>query len=257
MNFLDPAILLAIVGFVAGIIDSIAGGGGLITVPSLSLALGHGPHAIGTNKMAAALGTLVSFLIYLRYSKMNWRRTLGFTTVVSSFSFVGSLVTPFVPREYFPWFLLLTCPIILYVVYKKEKWVSSVQLDTPRTISYTALFLSAAICGFYDGLWGPGGGTFLFLCLIIFCHMPLMEALAASKFANCASAIFSFSGYAMGGYIHWKEGSGLAVGMIVGSLLGATLASRNKDTARIVRIALVVVVSLLLLRVMSELFGYG
>ena len=82
-----------------------------------------------------------------------------------------------------------------------------------------------------------------------------MEALAASKFANCASAIFSFSGYALGDYIHWQEGWGLAVGMIVGSFFGARFASQHKDTGKVVRVALVIVVGLLLARVVSELLN--
>jgi uncharacterized membrane protein YfcA len=257
MSAVEPAILLIFSGLLAGLIDSIAGGGGLITVPSLSLVLGHGPHAIGTNKLAAATGTLIAFLIYLRHSKMKWKRTLGFTFIVAFFSFLGSQVNPLVPKTYFPWALLFSCPLVLFVVYKKDMWVKIAQSERPQGLSYIALFLSASVCGFYDGIWGPGGGTFLFLCLILFCHMPLMEALAAAKLANFASASFSFTGYAIGGYIHWREGFGLAAGMAVGSFLGATIASRNQNTASVVRLALVVVVCLLLVRVASELFGLG
>ncbi|MGE3975205.1 MAG: sulfite exporter TauE/SafE family protein [Bdellovibrionales bacterium] len=256
MDILDPVLLLAAVGFVAGVIDSIAGGGGLITVPALSLILGYGAHAIGTNKLAAVLGTFVSFLIYLKKAHLKWRRTIGFTLVVGIFSFLGSQVTPLIPKNYFPWFLLMTCPIVLFIIFKKDMWVKVVQSERPQPVSVVALFISAAICGFYDGLWGPGGGTFLFLSLILFCHMPLMEALAASKLANCVSALFSFTGYAVGGYVHWEEGWALAFGMMIGSFIGASYNSRHPNSAKVVRVALLIVVGLLLVRVASELGFY-
>lgn len=236
-------------GILAGLIDSIAGGGGLITVPSLVLVLGHGAPSIGTNKLAASLGVAVSFLVYMKAGHFKARSAVPFALTAGLASLAGSFVTPHVPPIIFPWLLLLTCPLVLLVVWKKNLWLKEHPPNT-RKAHRIWIFLAGAIVGFYDGLWGPGGGTFMFLALVFLAKLPVLESLAASKLANLVSATTSLTGYASQGYVHLPEGLLLASGMVVGSLIGANFASKNAD--KVVRPALLVVVILLLTKVLSE-----
>jgi len=245
--------LLIPAGFVAGLIDSIAGGSGLITVPSLVLVLGHGPHAIGTNKLAATVGVAISFLVYLRSGHFKARSAIPFAVTVGFSSLLGSLVSPQIPREIFPWLLLVTCPIVLAVVWKKNIWLKEHPPGTRRP-HRNWIYGAGLVVGFYDGLWGPGGGTFMFLALVFLAKLPILESLAASKLANFISAIMSLGGYAVQGYVHYGTGAFLAGGMILGSFIGAHYASKNVD--KVIRPALVVTTLLLLVKVLSELIKF-
>jgi uncharacterized protein len=241
---------LIITGLAAGFIDSIAGGGGLITVPALMLLVGPGAHAIGTNKVAALVAAGVALLVYVRAGHMDWRRAISFTFCVAAGSFCGSLVTPSVPAAAFRWFLAVTCPLVLWILWRKDFWISS-----PRAAGSAfglPILLSGLACGFYDGLWGPGGGTFMFLSLLVFGKVPLLGALAASKLANTASALSSLTGYTLQGYVHWVEGAFLALGIGTGAFFGARTATHR--ASRIVRPVLTIVVVLLVLTLFRELW---
>jgi uncharacterized protein len=244
--------ILALVaaGLLAGFIDSIAGGGGLITLPALSLVLTAGPHAIGTNKVVGSLAALVALVVYSRGGHFDWRRSFSFAAWVGLGSLGGSLVARSLPLEVFRWLLFGTCPIILWVVWRKDFWVAREEVVHPHLRVHAMLepgiILSGLACGFYDGVWGPGGGTFMFLALLFVARLPLLTALAASKLANTCSAGVALVSYAQGGYVHWMTGLPMAIGVSVGALIGATHANRRAADA--VRPALVGVVALLLAR---------
>ena len=233
------------VGLVAGFIDAIAGGGGLIALPAMSLVVGPGTEAIGTNKIASLAAAGIAFLVYWRRGHVQWKSSILFTTMVGVGAFGGSLVGPHVPRAAFPWLLGATCPAILYFVWNKDLWVSRAQHATRH--SPLAVALSGLVVGFYDGVWGPGGGTFMFLALLYFARLPLLAALAASKLANSAAASVALVSYGAAGHVHVREGLLLAAGMLTGGFFGANLASTQ--ASRVVRPALLVIVLLLAARV--------
>lgn len=247
---------LILAGVLAGFIDSIAGGGGLITLPAMTLALGPGPVAIGTNKIVGTTGALVALLVYLRRGHFDWRKSLAFTIWVGVGSVLGSSCARFVPLPYFKWFLVVSCPLILWVVWRKDLWVAReaevVGLAGSRWLHFfeTRMLLAGLAAGFYDGLWGPGGGTFMFLGLLFVVKMPLLAALAAAKFSNTVSASSSLVNYSLQGFVHWKEGLLVASGMSVGAFFGARYAT--KSAAKLVRPVLVVVVALLLVRLLTS-----
>src|SRR4051812_17697004 len=113
-------LLLIAAGLLAGFIDSIAGGGGLITLPALTLAVGAGPHAIGSNKIVGTTGALIALLVYLRAGHFDWRKSLVFAAWVGAGAYLGSRTAPFVPVTVFPWLLVATCPLILWIVWRKD-----------------------------------------------------------------------------------------------------------------------------------------
>lgn len=241
-----------IMGFIAGTIDSIAGGGGLITLPTLTLLVGPGAHAIGTNKIVGSIGAAMALAVYSRQHKIDWTVCIVFSVWIAAGSTLGGLATPHLPASVFKWLLLITCPLILWIVWRKDLWVAQETAHTqPRKSSWRALFhlpilASGLAVGFYDGAWGPGGGTFMFLALLFIARMPLFQALAASKFANTCSATAALITYGSQGYVHVVPGLTVATGMAAGAFLGAKFAT--KRASRIVRPVLAIVVCLLLVK---------
>jgi uncharacterized membrane protein YfcA len=234
--------LLIFFGFITGLIDSVVGGGGLISLPFLSWAIAPGPEAIGTNKIVGTVGALIALIVYARKGHLLIRAGLSFCIICAIGSFCGSSLAPFVPKDYFKYIIVIICPIILYIVWNKDKFFS----DRNREHNYhwSIFFISAFLSGFYDGFFGPGGGTFMFLSLYLGTGFPLLTSIAISKLANTFSAFTALLTYAHNGYVHWYKGLIMASGMAIGSYLGATY--NTKVDAKIVRPALTIVVILLI-----------
>lgn len=248
--------LLTLAGVVAGFVDSIAGGGGLITLPSLTLALGAGVDAIGTNKICGVAAAAVALAVYVRRGHMDWRNSTVFAIAVGLGGFFGSRLAPLLPPWMFPWLLALTCPVILYIVWKRDLWVAREathgEEGTARAgrLLDPAVVLTGLAAGIYDGAWGPGSGTFMFLALLFVARLPLLPSLAAAKLANLASGATSLVSYAMSGHVHYRAGSFVALGTLAGGWAGAHLATTR--AARIVRPVLVIVVVLLLVKLIAD-----
>jgi len=235
-------LLLIFAGLVAGTIDSIAGGGGLITLPVLSSVLEAGPDAIGTNKIVGTTGALIAFLVYLRKQPLNLKKGLSFVSAVGVGALLGSLCSPLVPKIYFRYFLVAACPLVLWVIWNKQVFMSELKGHPAR--SPWVLVLAGIAVGFYDGFFGPGGGTFMLIGLIWGVRLPLFEALMLSKLANTLSAGVSLVSYGLQGFVHPRFGIIMAVGMVAGGYMGARLASKKAET--IVQPVLVLVVSILM-----------
>lgn len=247
---MDLSLLLPLFGLLAGFIDSIAGGGGLITLPVLLWFLERGAHAVGTNKIPGTVAAFVALLVYARAGHFHLGRSLWFSLAVGIGAVCGSLLTPYIPSEAFPIILLILSPLILWILCVKDLWVR--ELDASKVSREKVLFWGF-LAGLYDGMWGPGGGTFMFLALFLGAKLPLLQAIASSKLANTFSASFSLTSFAARGYVHWREGFLLASGIVVGAYLGARLTNRN--AVKIVRPILAVVTLLLVLKVLLDRTG--
>lgn len=236
--------LLTLMGFLTGLIDSVVGGGGLISLPTLSIAIAPGPHAIGTNKIVGSVGALIALMVYAKKGHLLWREGIAFCIVCASGSFLGSSLAPHVSKEFFRYLMIFMCPIILWIVYNREKFFKEREnFVKPHPGIF---FLSALLSGFYDGFFGPGGGTFMFLSLFLGTGFPMLTSIAISKLANTFSASTALVTYSMNGFVHWKEGFIMAIGMSVGSYIGASYAS--KAAAKIVRPMLIFIVILLMVK---------
>lgn len=238
-----------LVGLIAGLIDSIAGGGGLITLPYLTLELIDPAHAVGTNKIIGGLGALTAFLIYQRAHKTNLKEGLSFCLTIAAGSWTGSKITPYIPIAYFTWALLVMSPLILWVILQKDLLIKE-RIRSHKNLSLAA-FASAFFVGVYDGGFGPGGGTFMLLALLLVAKLPLLHALTLSKLANTFSAGTSLVSFAIGGYVHWGLGLTTGAAMIVGAFIGSRAAS--KHTLKLVRPTLVVVVIILMISLIRKL----
>ncbi len=241
-------LLLIFAGLVAGTIDSIAGGGGLITLPVLSTVLEAGPDAIGTNKIVGTTGALIAFLVYLKKQPLNLQKGFSFVASVGVGALIGSLCSPLLPKIYFRYLLVPACPLVLWVIWKKQEFLSEMKDHSRRSLG--ALIAAGTAVGFYDGFFGPGGGTFMLIGLIWGVRLPLFEALMLSKLANTLSAGVSLVSYGVQGYVHPRFGIIMAIGMVTGGYLGAKLASKRAE--KVVQPVLVLVVSTLMMVQLAE-----
>ncbi len=247
-----PALLL-LAGLISGFVDSIAGGGGLMTLPSLILVLGAGPMAIGSNKIPGLLAALSALVVYWRAGHLWLRTGLIFSAALFLGAWWGSSLSPLLPREAYRLLLFLTVPLVLGIVLSRSLWMKHAQRHPVQSekISGTVLFRLCAlgvVVGFYDGAWGPGGGTFMFLALLFGANVPLLPAIATAKLANASSAGSSLIHYSIQGFVSPSHGVAIAIGSVFGAAIGARVASREAE--RVVRPVLVVIAILLLARVL-------
>lgn len=231
--------------FVAGFVDSIAGGGGLITLPVFTLLVGPGASAVATNKIVATVAAGTALVVYARKGHLNIKIGIPFLVGIGLGTFIGSYFALVVPVKIFKWLLLVICPILLYVTIKKNDFIK--QHEVTYTPNLYILFTSGLIVGAYDGVFGPGGGTFMLFSLVLWAKLPLMVALATSKLANTISASVALGNFAYHGAVVWPTGLRLAGFIFAGALLGSTLATKKAET--IVRPILVIVVSFLMIRI--------
>jgi uncharacterized protein len=240
---LTTTLLLLAAGLIAGLIDSIAGGGGLITVPSFVLVLGPGVTAIATNKIAGVASAGVALLIYMKNGHVTLRGQAVFALLVGIGAWLGSVLAPLFPPLAFKYLLFVICPLILFVVWRKDLWVKERSL---LPVAHWRLWIAGFFCGLYDGIAGPGGGTLMFLSLLFFGRMPLLGAMGTAKLANLTSAGVSLVSYASQGLVQWRTGAVVGASIAVGAVIGAEFGNRRAVTA--VRLALTIVVTLLLVR---------
>lgn len=234
--------------FVAGFIDSIAGGGGLITIPIMTLIVGPGAEAVGTNKILALASTVTALIVYTRKGHLRLSGSFWFLLFLGIGTFSGAKLALILPKEIFKWFLVGVAPVILFIILKRDSFITRESVSHPAAPWVLALL--GLMCGGYDGAFGPGGGTFMFLALAGWGGFSVLAALATSKLANALSAGVSLSSYASDGVVHWDVGLRFAIFIVAGALLGSHFASARAKY--VVRPVLVIVVFLLLVKIVFQ-----
>ncbi|XWY19821.1 TSUP family transporter [Bisgaard Taxon 45] len=224
-------VLLFTVALVAGFIDAIAGGGGLITIPAL-LMTGMPPAlALGTNKLQACGGSFSASLYFLRQRAVN----LAEVWLILLMTFIGAslgtiliqLVDSAIIKKVLP-FLILA--IGLYFLVSPTLGNE----DRQKRISYLGFALSAGLgIGFYDGFFGPGTGSLLSLAFVMLLGFNLTKATAHAKVLNFTSNIASLIFFLIGGQIMWSVGFAMMAGQFIGANLGAKMVlSKGKTLIR-------------------------
>lgn len=228
-------LFLLIMGLITGLIDSVAGGGGLISVPSYMLVLGPTALAVGTNKVSALASTVTALYIYRRNGFVQVKKHLAFLAAVTVGAISGAYLSRFVPPAFYKAFLVVLAPILLFVLFKRKWW----QETERHHVGQFYLCLLGFACGCYDGIAGPGGGTLMFLSLFIMAGLPLTMAIGTAKLANMFSAGFSLGMYVFMNQVDWRTSIPLTITIVIGAAIGAQFASRN--AALYARLALLVV----------------
>jgi uncharacterized membrane protein YfcA len=251
---LHPVVLHVLI-FLGAFIDSIAGGGGLITLPVHSILLGPNVQAIATNKMVAFASAATALFVYSKKSKLLWRPAIPFIAGIFSGTVIGSLAASSFTVVHFQLLMILICPVILIVTLKRDSFLTRSFTQQKERKPAQPMFLAGMgiLIGIYDGCFGPGGGTFMFLALLLSGSFYVVEALAISKLANSISAGTALTNFAIHGHVQWSVGGPLVVTALIAALIGSKFASEKAKT--MVRPALIVVVCLLLYKIASQWIG--
>lgn len=237
-------LFLLVAGLVTGLIDSIAGGGGLISVPAYMLVLGPGVEAVATNKISALFSTVAALFIYHRSGFVNFRTNKNFLLMVFVGACCGAGLSRFMPPEFYRYMMVVLVPLTLYVLFQRQLWTSTTRKTRPMWLLCVLGFL----CGVYDGIAGPGGGTLMFLSLFVVGGLSLTLSIGTAKLANVFSASSSLMTYVAMGKVQWLVAIPLTLTIVVGALVGARYASR--DAAKYARYALAAVSIILLFRIL-------
>ncbi|MEO7096595.1 MAG: TSUP family transporter [Polyangiales bacterium] len=232
--------LLAVVALLAGVVDAIGGGGGLLTVPSL-LAAGLPTHlALGTNKGCSTWGTAAATFTFARAGKLGLRRgAIGFLGGATGAIAGAKAQLAFAPDALKPIVLvLLVVAAVTLAVYRPKARAPLPSGESELEDSVLAPLAIALVLGAYDGFFGPGTGTFVIVAHATFLGAPLSMATADAKAVNLGSNVASLTTFALRGTVLWAIALPMAAGNILGNVIGARLAVRGGDrTVRYVVIA--------------------
>ena len=222
-------LFLAIAAFAAGLIDAIAGGGGLIQLPALMIGLAKSETVVilGTNKVPSIFGTSASALMYRRNIKTDSK--LLITMVVPAFlgSMGGASLASRIPSEVLKPIVVSLLIAVLVYTWKRPQLgqIESLRQSEPLRLKIAAF--AAVIIGFYDGLIGPGAGSFLVLTLVAILGFAFLSASAIAKVVNVATNLGAIIIFGANGEIIWKIGLTLAFANVAGALIGAHLALKG------------------------------
>ena len=231
--------------FLGGFIDSIAGGGGLITVPAYVLT-GMPIHmALGSNKFTSFFGTAFSAINFLRNKKVFLKAVPISVVLAMVGSALGAWVVLLVDPGMLRIILIVIVPIVAIFVLAKKDFGKESRMDTlkTRTILIGA-GIAAFTIGFYDGFFGPGTGTFLILIFTVFLRFDLVTANGNAKIINLSSNAGSLITFIANGQVAWQLVIIAAIFGMAGNLIGSTLAI--KIGAKVIKPLLVVVLAVLL-----------
>lgn len=219
-------IFLITAGFVASFIDSVVGGGGLISVPAL-LAAGLPPGiALGTNKLGGTMSSLTSSLSFLLSGKMDLRLVKKWFPLSLLGSAAGAYTVRLIPPDFLkPLVIVLLITVTVYTLFKRKGPVRSGSPKlTVKTIAAGGLV--ALAIGYYDGFFGPGTGSFLLFAFVLL-GFDFVTAAGNAKALNLASNAGSLAVFAGMGYINFYYGVPMALAMIAGALIGSRVAIRK------------------------------
>ena len=221
---IQTVVILALAAFAAGFVDSIAGGGGLITIPALLLAGFSPAGALGTNKLQGMFGSGSATIHYAANGHVDLRRQLPSALLALIGSAAGALLATVVPGDLLRAALpLLLIAIALYFALKPNMD----DVDRAERLSpFLFGLVVPPVVGFYDGLFGPGAGSFYMLAFVSLAGYGVLKATAHTKLLNFASNIGGFIVFAAAGVVYWKIGLMMGVAQFLGARLGASLAIR-------------------------------
>ncbi len=248
MSGLDTEIIALLIGIavIAGFVDAIAGGGGLLTLPAMLLSGLDPVSALATNKIQASFGSGSATLAFIRAGRIEWR--MIWPLAIASFlgAALGTAVVMRVPTP----FLQLIMPILLVVMALYFAFSPSLKNEDAqaRMTPLAFAFAAAAPIGFYDGIFGPGTGSFFMLAFISLLGFGIVRATAHTKLLNFTSNIASFGMFALSGQVIWALGLMMGAGQFIGGQLGARMAMRHG--ARIIRPLLVIMCTGMAIRLM-------
>ncbi|SOB95013.1 TSUP family transporter [Rhodobacter maris] len=246
---LDLAAMLIVAGFAAGFVDSIAGGGGLITLPVLLLAGATPLQALSTNKVQGVFGAATAALTYAAKGQVNLRRQIGAASLAFIAGLGGAFLVSVLPTEA----LRRILPFVLIAIaafFALRKGLDDTdRAERIRPAAFTAFVVP--FIGFYDGLIGPGAGAFYMIGFVMLAGYGVLKATAHTKLLNFASNLGGLVAFAATGAPWWVMGLAMGLAQIAGASLGARLAMRKG--AKLIKPLLVLTSTALALRLIWQM----
>lgn len=246
---------LIVLSFIAGFIDSVVGGGGLIQIPALLITLPESPLTtiFGTNKISALAGTSVAAVQYAKRIKFNFKLLITIAFFAGTASFVGAKLVSHIDVDTLkPVILIVLVAIAVYTYLKKDIGAQqSKNLSFPKQILYGSII--GIVVGFYDGFFGPGTGSFFVLGFVVVLGFEFVQASAYSKIINCmtnVSALFVF--LRQGDYI-LEIAVIMSIFNITGNIIGTRMALKKGNG--FVRTLFLIIVSIMILRYSYDIFS--
>jgi len=236
-------VIVTLASLLAGFVDAIVGGGGLILLPAT---------LFGTNKVASVWGTAAAAAQYAKRVDMRWKTLLpaagaGFAGSLGG-AWLVTMVSSSYLRKLLPFVLLL---VLVYTLVKKDMGST----HAPRFQGYKETAVACCIggvLGFYDGFFGPGTGSFFVFLFVRWLGYDFLNASASAKLLNTATNLSALALFAYKGHVWWHFALAMAVANVLGSLLGTRLAL--KHGSGFVRVVFIVVVSALILKTGFDAF---
>lgn len=236
--------------FIAGLVDAIGGGGGLISLPAYLVAGLSSHAAIATNKLSSTCGTTLATFRFIRNKLVNFKLAVPSVIAAIIGSSIGAHISMLVDEKIMIYVLIIILPLSAFLVLNKRLFNDSgsdeVTLDKRTYLTATA---AAFLIGGYDGFYGPGTGTFLIIAFTIFAKLNIKTANAQAKVINLTTNITSLVIFLLNGKVIIPLGIAAALCNMVGGYLGAGLVMQNG--AKIVKPSILFVLFLLLLKVMG------
>lgn len=239
--------------FLAGLVDAIGGGGGLISLPAYLIA-GLPPHmAIATNKMSSTCGTALTTFRFIKNKLIDFK--LAIPTVIAAFlgSSLGANFSLLVSENVMLYVMIAVLPICAFLVLNKKLFRDGGEdavIRDKRT--YIIATVVALVIGMYDGFYGPGTGTFLIIAFTAFAKLNIKSANAQAKIINLTSNITSLVVFLINGEVLLTIGLAAAACNMLGGYIGAGLVMKNG--AKIVKPSIIFVLILLILRLLTDRF---
>lgn len=239
--------------FFAGFVDSIAGGGGLISLPAYLLSGLPAHTCIATNKASSSMGTCLSTFKYARSGYINWKLSLFCASIAPFGSALGARAALSLSDSFFRLIMLIVVPLTsLYVLRKKDLFSETDRVPLPFSQTLVRAGIISFCVGIYDGFYGPGTGTFLLLLLTRFAHISVRQANGLTKVINLSSNLSALTVFLLNGQVLMPLG--LCAGAF--SMLGNYFGSRcfTQKGAAIVRPIILLVLIVFFGRTAIEFF---
>jgi uncharacterized membrane protein YfcA len=253
---ISSTLFMLLAALCAGFVDAIAGGGGLIQLPALLIGLPNSSvvQVLGTNKLSSFFGTSAAALTYRRHIKPDLRFTLAMALPAFVGSMSGAMVASRIPTHAFrPIVLALLIAVAIFTWIRPSLGEVELLRHTPYRRVLIAV-IAGTIIGFYDGIFGPGTGTFLMLVLVALLGFAFLTASSIAKVVNVSTNLGAIVVFGLHGVIMWRLGLLLALANVLGGTLGAHAAIRG-GSALIRRVFLFVTV-LLIIKVGVDTFNH-
>ncbi|MFV0518051.1 MAG: TSUP family transporter [Aminipila sp.] len=237
--------------FVAAFIDSIAGGGGIISLPAYIIA-GVPPHyALGSNKLSSFMGTIVSTARYIKHGAADLK-IAPFSIVLALIgSAIGANLALYVSEEFLKNLLIIVLPVVAFFVLRKNSFGENNQeTEIDRKKQVAIALVAAFIIGGYDGFYGPGTGTFLILILTSLAHMDIKIASGNTKLINLSSNLAALVTFMINGKVLFLLALIAGVFGILGNYIGSGLVL--KSGTKVVKPVMVLVLILLFIKIVTE-----